>query len=134
VREPARILEHAGALLDFKRPVALFVIALMHFSDDDQNPLDITRTLVDALAPGSLLVLSHGTYDFHPRELTDRIAGAYSGGGITMRARTRAEVEPFFAGLELEEPGLVMAGEWHRDTPAPAYELGGVYAGVARVV
>lgn len=47
--------------------------------------------------------------------------------------RTREEVEPFFEGLELVEPGLVTAPEWYREEPAPVYGRSGFYVGVARV-
>ncbi|WP_250301836.1 SAM-dependent methyltransferase [Streptomyces sp. A 4/2] len=132
VREPELILERARQLLDFDRPVALSLIALMHFLPDDQDPYGITRTLVDALPSGSYLVFSHGTADQHP-ELEAETETAYKSGSIALRMRTRAEVEPFFAGLELVEPGLVPAVEWHRDGPAPKKERSGFYVGVGRV-
>jgi hypothetical protein len=132
VREPAVILERARELLDFSRPIALSLIALMHFLPDDQDPYGITRALVAALPPGSYLVVSHGTADQHP-ELEQATKTAYRDGAIPLRMRTRAEVEPFFDGLELVEPGLVPATEWYREGPAPEVELSGFYVGVARV-
>ncbi|WP_328317958.1 SAM-dependent methyltransferase [Streptomyces sp. NBC_00388] len=132
VREPELILERARELLDFGRPVALSLIALLHFLPDDQDPYGITRTLVDALPPGSWLVLSHGTADQHP-ELADETRAAYRNGAISLRMRTRAEVEPFFEGLDLVAPGLVPAAEWYQDGPAPEKERSGFYVGVARV-
>ncbi|OON74200.1 SAM-dependent methyltransferase [Streptomyces tsukubensis] len=132
VRNPEEILEHAGAFLDFHRPVALSLIALMHFLPDDQDPYGITRKLVGALPSGSYLVLSHGTADQHP-ELERSTNSAYKNGAIDLRMRTRAEVEPFFEGLDLVEPGLVTAPEWFKEEPAPVYERSGFYVGVARV-
>ncbi|MEU0130053.1 SAM-dependent methyltransferase [Streptomyces sp. NPDC006289] len=132
VREPEAILERAAEFLDFGRPVALSLIALLHFLPDEQDPYGITRTLVAALPPGSYLVLSHGTADQHP-ELRQETESAYRKGSIALRMRTRAEVEPFFEGLELVEPGLVTAPEWYREESAPAYERSGFYVGVARV-
>lgn len=132
VREPEAILEQARKVLDFDRPVALSLIALMHFLRDEEDPYGITRTLVGALAPGSFLVLSHGTADQHP-ELREETEKAYRKGAIALRMRTRAEVEPFFEGLELVAPGLVPAAEWYREQPAPAQERSGFYVGVARV-
>ncbi|MCX4551044.1 SAM-dependent methyltransferase [Streptomyces sp. NBC_01387] len=130
VREPTRILEHARKLLDFNRPVCVSLIALMHFVPDEDDPYGITRTLVDALAPGSCLVLSHLTADFLPEERNK--VGEYRASGINLRPRSRAEVEPFFEGLDLVEPGLVT--RWYKDTPAPVstgIELG--YSGIAYV-
>lgn len=132
VRQPEAILERAATLLDFTRPVALSLIALMHFLPDGQDPYGITRTLVGALPSGSYLVLSHGTADQHP-ELKQETESAYRKGEISLRMRTREEVEPFFEGLELVGPGLVTAPEWYQEEPAPVYERSGFYVGVARV-
>ncbi|MGY5070018.1 SAM-dependent methyltransferase [Streptomyces griseus] len=132
VREPEAILEQARKVLDFDRPIALSLIALMHFLRDEEDPYGITRTLVGALAPGSFLVLSHGTADQHP-ELREETEKAYRKGAIALRMRTRAEVEPFFEGLELVAPGLVPATEWYQEQPAPAQERSGFYVGVGRV-
>ncbi|GGK20021.1 hypothetical protein GCM10011583_59860 [Streptomyces camponoticapitis] len=132
VREPEAILRHARGQLDLDRPVALSLVALMHFIPDSDSPYEITRTVLDALAPGSHLVLSHGTFDFH-KELEARITGAYGKGGIELRFRTREEVARFFDGLDLVEPGLVTGPEWYRDTAAPEREENALYAGVARL-
>ncbi|GHJ34463.1 SAM-dependent methyltransferase [Streptomyces sp. TS71-3] len=132
VREPGTILRDAEEVLDFKRPVALSLLALLHFVGDDENPYGLVRALVDALTPGSLLIFSHGTYDPYP-ELADRIGNAYDEGGITLRPRNRAEVERFFDGLDLVPPGVVTTCEWYQDTPAPDFEVNGIYVGVARI-
>ncbi|WP_405713531.1 MULTISPECIES: SAM-dependent methyltransferase [unclassified Streptomyces] len=132
VRKPEAIVEHARRLLDFDRPIALSLIALLHFLPDDEDPYGITRALVDALPPGSFLVLSHGTADQHP-ELKDETEATYKKGAIPLRMRTRSEVEPFFEGLELVEPGLVFATQWYREEPVPVQERSGFYVGVGRV-
>ncbi|KIF75726.1 methyltransferase [Streptomyces sp. 150FB] len=132
VRDPLAILQRAGELLDFGRPVALSLIALLHFLPDTDDPWGITRTLVDALPAGSFLVLSHSTADFH-RRLEGPVLNAYGDGGITVRPRSREEVERFFEGLDLVEPGLVTAPKWYRDTAPPEDEDCALYAGVARV-
>ncbi|MFD7716001.1 SAM-dependent methyltransferase [Streptomyces sp. NPDC059814] len=133
VREPAKILGHARTLLDFDRPVALSLIALMHFVPDEDDPYGITRTLLDALPSGSCLVLSHFTDDFLSVE-QDKTE-EYRSSGISLRPRTRSEVARFFDGLDLVDPGLVTAPRWHKDTPLP--QDSGVtdsfHVGVARV-
>jgi SAM-dependent methyltransferase len=131
VRRPVEILEHARKLLDFSRPVSLSLIALLHFVPDEDDPYGITRTLLDALAPGSCLVLSHLTGDFLTEE-QNRIA-EYRSSGINLRPRTRAEVERFFEGLGLVEPGLVT--HWYKDTPAPPNGSGTdlLYFGIAYI-
>lgn len=130
VREPGLILRRAAEILDFERPMALSLLALMHFISDEEGAYDITRALVDALPPGSYLIFSHGTYDPYP-ELSGQIGSAYGDGGIPLSIRTRPEVERFFTGLDLVPPGLVTASEWYRDTPAPTFEVNGMYAAVA---
>ncbi|MFE0171341.1 SAM-dependent methyltransferase [Streptomyces sp. NPDC059002] len=132
VRQPGAILEHARTFLDFERPIALSMIALMHFITDEEDPYGLTRTLVDALPSGSYLMFSHGTTDEHPH-LVKSVTATYRKGEIPLRMRTRAEVEPFFEGLELLDPGLVTATRWYKESPAPAEELSGFYVGVARV-
>ncbi|WP_329116606.1 SAM-dependent methyltransferase [Streptomyces sp. NBC_01465] len=132
VRQPGLILDHARTFLDFTRPIALSMIALMHFIGDDEDPYGLARTLVDALPSGSYFVLSHGTTDEHPH-LVQSVKATYKKGEIPLRMRTRAEVEPFFAGLDLVAPGLVTATKWYQQEPAPAEELSGFYVGVARV-
>ncbi|MGV2918354.1 SAM-dependent methyltransferase [Streptomyces alfalfae] len=132
VRRPDAILDHARTFLDFTRPIALSMIALMHFVTDEEDPYGLTRTLLDALPSGSYLMFSHGTTDEHPH-LVKSVTKTYREGEIPLRMRTRAEVEPFFEGLELLPPGLVTATQWYRDTPAPVEEPSGFYVGVARL-
>lgn len=132
VRRPEAILDHARTFLDFTRPIALSMIALMHFVTDEEDPYGLTRTLLDALPSGSYLMFSHGTTDEHPH-LVKSVTKTYREGEIPLRMRTRAEVEPFFADLELLPPGLVTATQWYKDTPAPVEEPSGFYVGVARL-
>ncbi|MFI0163515.1 SAM-dependent methyltransferase [Streptomyces sp. NPDC017095] len=115
-RDPRTILERAAGVLDFGRPVALSLIALLHFVADDDGAHDLVATLVDALAPGSALVLSAMTADFEPENVRQGIA-AYAAGGVTLVARSRAEVGAFFQGLELLEPGIVPVADWRPDEP-----------------
>ncbi|MEV5610647.1 SAM-dependent methyltransferase [Streptomyces sp. NPDC052225] len=133
-REPGRILELAREILDFDRPVAVSLIALLHFIPDEQGAYAIVRTLVDALPSGSHLVLSQLASDYDP-ERTQQAVDMYAAGGVTLVPRTREEFTAFFDGLELLEPGVVWLPDWHpelavdeeRDgTPVP------LYAGVAR--
>jgi hypothetical protein len=132
VAEPLVILEHARRILDFDRPIALSLIALMHFLPDDAAPHDIVGTLVDALPAGSYLVMSHASADLIP-DLADRVAKEYGKSGMTLRPRDRAEFGAFFAGLDLVDPGVVAVTEWFKDTPPPTREACGIYGAVARV-
>ncbi|MFF4536861.1 SAM-dependent methyltransferase [Streptomyces aureus] len=132
VRRPQEIVEHARHVLDFGRPIALSLIALMHFIPDEQDAHSIVANLVETLPSGSYLVLSHASSDLFP-ELSAQVTAEYAKGGIQLGFRARAEVERFFDGLDLVSPGLVTATEWFQGAPAPAQEDSGIYAAVARV-
>jgi hypothetical protein len=91
--------------LDLDKPVALLLIAIMHFVPDEADPYGLTRRLVDALPSGSYLALSHLTGDFDAAAW-ERVAEIYRRTGVTMRVRSHEEIERFFDGLEIVEPGL----------------------------
>jgi SAM-dependent methyltransferase len=134
LREPEAILGDpaVAGTLDLAEPVGLVLIGVMHHLRDDDDPRRIVATLVDALAPGSYLVLSQSTPDFDP-DAMGALAAASEQGGIPNVPRSLADTEPFFAGLELVEPGLVPMATWHPD-PGEGLDPRGVYAygGVAR--
>ncbi|MFE3164246.1 SAM-dependent methyltransferase [Streptomyces sp. NPDC059224] len=132
VRDPEAIVRHARHILDFDRPVALSLIALMHFISDEQDAHGIVRALAGTLPPGSHLILSHAASDLYP-DLVEQVVAEYARGGIQLAFRTRPEVERFFDGMDLVSPGLVTATEWFPAAPAPAPEGSGIYAGVARI-
>ncbi|MFD1659044.1 SAM-dependent methyltransferase [Streptomyces caeni] len=131
-RRPGEIIEHARRMLDFERPIALSLIALMHFIPDDEDAYGIVRSLLAALPSGSHLVLSHAASDLYP-ELAEQVTAEYAKGGIRLGFRTRPGVARFFDGLELVDPGLVTATEWFKSPPAPPSEGSGIYTAVARV-
>ncbi|MBO3676010.1 SAM-dependent methyltransferase [Streptomyces sp. NEAU-YJ-81] len=116
ITEPGNILASPDLteVLDLSRPVALSLVSLLHFVPDEWGPYEIVQRLVDALAPGSFLVLSHITPDFDP-EATEKTVQVYRSGGIAGQIRTRDEVERFFTGLELAEPGLEVPHRWRTD-------------------
>jgi hypothetical protein len=116
--------------LDFSRPVALMLVAIMHFIPDDDDPYGIVARLVDALPAGSYLVVSHATGDFWtPETIADIEAGRYG----AFWPRTRDEFARFFDGLEAASPGMVSIAEWRaanepqpRPTAAESYAYGAV--------
>ncbi|MEU8589223.1 SAM-dependent methyltransferase [Streptomyces sp. NPDC048664] len=133
VRRPAEIIEHARDVLDFGRPIALSLIALLHFIPDDQDPRGILRDLLAVLPSGSYLVLSHAASDIHP-ELAEQAISEYAKGGIRLAIRPRGEVARFLDGLDLVEPGLVTVTQWFKDPEtAPEPEFSGIYGAVARI-
>jgi SAM-dependent methyltransferase len=132
LREPEAILADPAVktTLDLSRPVGLVLVGVMHHLRDDDDPRRVVATLVEALAPGSYLVLSQTTPDFDPGAMA-ALAAASEAGGIANVPRSLADTEPFFAGLELVEPGLVPLAAWRPDPgadqdPRSVYAYGGV--------
>jgi O-methyltransferase involved in polyketide biosynthesis len=122
LRDPARILEQAAKTLDFDRPVALCLVAVLHFvADEEAYPL--VRGLLDELPAGSRLVLSHLTEDLNPENIR-AVQRTYTERGFTFVLRSRADVERFFtdSGLEIADPGIVPAHRWRPDHAAPVPE------------
>ena len=132
LREPEAILDHPGTrkLIDLSQPLAVLLVAVLHFISDDDNPSAIVATIRDAIPPGSYLVLSHVVGDIL-RESAASAAVHYKKvtSGATLRGQE--EILQFFAGLELIEPGVVQVPYWRPDGPEPAdagkvWILGGV--------
>lgn len=136
VRRPEQILEAADTrrLLDFDEPVAVLLLAILHFIPDSDKPLGILSRLTDPLVTGSYLAISHGTDDVQ-RE-GDKGQEIYRRGGIEVTSRNRTEVEALFQGWDLVEPGLVWVPEWRPELPDDLHvdspESSGFYGGVAR--
>jgi hypothetical protein len=126
----------ASPLIDWNEPVALLMVAVLHFIPDEAGPREAVARYVSALAPGSYLVLSHGVE--HPTlEGADEVDRLYKKSANPGVRRTVQEVTEFFGGLELVPPGLVWTPEWRPDSPDdvgddPTSAL--VMAGVARKI
>ena len=138
LRDPDKILngKDLWGTLDRSRPVALLLVAIMHFITDDMNPYGVVRDYVEAMPSGSYLVMSNGTLDALPPEKAAELREAFARGNEPAAPRTRAEFARFFEGLDLLDPGIVTAPEWRPDdtessraVPADA----AVYTAVARI-
>jgi hypothetical protein len=123
--------------LDLSQPVALLLIAVMHFIPDEDDPWGLAERLLAGLPAGSYLALSHLTGDFDP-EAWNGVVAVFQRSGVTMKVRHKPAIERFFAGLELIDPGVVSLPRWR---PGPGdVEVGGrpsdaavsVYGGVGR--
>jgi SAM-dependent methyltransferase len=121
LRRPERILGHPEVrrLLDFDRPVAVLLVTMLHLIPDEDDPASIIARLWDEIVPGSYLVISHGTPDSRPESLA-KGGQALQRGGVTSTFRSREQVERFFAGFELVEPGIVWVPQWHPDDSGEA--------------
>ena len=120
LREPEKILTHQAieGLIDFSQPAGLLLVAVLHFIADAEDPWRIVATLRDALAPGSYLVLGHGTGEGEPA-VAQAVEKVYNRGVSTdLHIRSRAEILRFFDGFDLVDPGLVYIPQWRPGFPA----------------
>ncbi|MFB9906788.1 SAM-dependent methyltransferase [Allokutzneria oryzae] len=121
MRDPARLLDEPDVrdLLDFGRPVAVLMVAVLHFVPDSQDPWSMVAGYVDRLAPGGYLVVSHGTNEHFSEEETssfETVREVYQRTTSPIVVRTSAEVAAFFAGLDLVDPGVVRLSDWRPDS------------------
>jgi SAM-dependent methyltransferase len=140
LRDPARVLgaPELRDLLDLDQPVALLMVMVLHFVPDADDPRGILAKYRDAMAPGSALVIAHGSRDTQgmpadhlhaARQMYERQVGSVS-------LRTSGEVRALFDGFDLVEPGVVWIPEWRPDPSQQLADLESAapragYAGVA---
>jgi len=132
LRDPQQILAQAGRLLDFSRPVALMLMAVLQHLDDEDAPYQIVGTLVDALPPGSYLALSHPAKDIDAEAMARMAASLNKMMAEKVTFRDRSSVARFFDGLELVEPGMVQASKWRPISESEAASPAALWGGVAR--
>jgi hypothetical protein len=133
VREPDSVLgsEAVRQCLDFDQPVAALLLGVLHFIGDADDPDAMIGRYRDAMASGSLLVLSTGTSEGADPALVSGTQEAYRDYQTPFRLRSRAEIQRLFGGFGLVEPGLVPMQEWRPTeatdrVPLKAANLGGV--------
>jgi hypothetical protein len=138
IRDPDAVL---GApvtrrLLDFARPIGLMMVAVLHYVSAADDVNGIVARYVGALAPGSLLVVSHTTEDPRP-DVNAAIKAVFAATSTPITHRSRAEVAALFEGLTLVDPGVVWTPQWHpADDGEPLYdnpEWSATFAAVGRV-
>lgn len=136
LREPGRLLEHPEVreVLDFAEPVAVLMVAMLHYVTAQHDPYGIVSAFRAAMAPGSHLVLSHITPELLEPQVADQVFGAFTRAGIPVARRGKAEIEAFLDGFEILEPGVVQVAGWRPDRDVPAgYRAAPVYAGVGAI-
>ena len=134
LRHPQQILGHSQLreMLDLSRPVALLLVAVLHFFPDADAPGDLVAELRDALPRGSYLVISHATTDGLPPHVGEAM-DLYARTTAPFQPRSHAEILRFFDGVHPIEPGLVHAPLWRPGAPHHAGqdpERVAVYGGV----
>jgi S-adenosyl methyltransferase len=134
LRQPRNLLSYVTwrHLIDLAQPIAVLLVAVLHFIGDDADPWAIVNCLKDQVAPGSYLVISHVSADHISAAAAEQAQAAYVGASAPGVARTREQIARFFAGLDMVRPGLVNVCEWRPDLigslPGPTV----FYAGIGR--
>jgi O-methyltransferase involved in polyketide biosynthesis len=130
-RDPETILREAAATLDFSQPVAVMMLAVLHFIPDSDDPAGIVARLMDAVVPGSYLAASVATSDVDTERVI-RASSEFNTARVAARlfVHTHAEFTRYFADLDLVEPGLVLVAQWR--APADLANPIPMYSGVGR--
>jgi S-adenosyl methyltransferase len=132
LRRPGEITgsPEAAKVINWSRPVAVLMVAVLHFVSDAEDPAGIVAAFRERMAPGSYLALSHGAFGAD-RAAVEQGARAWDNAPSAMHVRTRDQVAALFSGFNLVPPGVVSVQEWGTDRPMPE-TAGVVLAGVAR--
>jgi hypothetical protein len=124
LRDTDKILGPAARLLDFSKPVAVTLLMILHVIPDADDPHALVARVMDAMPSGSYLALSHLGSELLDQEKKQGFEDVVSRSAQQQYiGRDREQMERFFAGMDLVEPGLVRVEEWHPD-PAGAGETG----------
>jgi hypothetical protein len=133
LNDPEGILAAAARTLDFSQPVAVMLIAAIHFVLDDDAARDIIATLMAACPPGSYLAITHAASDINPAQVSEMTRRLNESALAEKRiTRDRAGVARLFGACELIEPGIVRVPEWRPESELDAKTPSGLWGGVAR--
>jgi S-adenosyl methyltransferase len=132
LRDPQAILAAAAKTLDFSRPVAVMLIAIMHLIVDADDPYRLVSELMAVVPAGSYLALSQVASDIEAEQMAEAAKRYNRMARETQRHRSHAEVERFFDGLELQEPGVVAVQQWRPGSDLEARARSAMWGGVAR--
>jgi hypothetical protein len=137
IRDPISVMTRPElSILDLSQPVALLMLSILPFVEDADRPGTLVAAYLSELAVGSFLAVSHASLDgvdgpLH--EQVQRAARIYERHGSRVALRSRAEIESWFAGLRLVDPGVVPLSEWRPDTDDPEFRDMHSFGGVAQV-
>jgi hypothetical protein len=119
LRDLGAILTRATAVLDFSRPVAVMLLGVLHCIPDEDDPAALVARLMEAMPPGSYLVISHPASDVATAQMATSMRAYNDQAAVPLTARSHAEVTRFFAGLDLIDPGVVQVHRWRAGAGAP---------------
>ena len=133
LRDWATISAGAQRTLDFSRPVAVLLIAVLHFILDAEDPHQVIARMMADLAPGSYLVIAHAASDIEAGTAAAMARSYNATSSLDITPRDRATVARFFDGMEMTGPGLLPLAQWWGTAPATTSETGlSCYCGIAR--
>jgi hypothetical protein len=132
LRDTGQILGQAAKMLDFAKPVAVMLMAILQHLDEADDPYAVVAKLMSAMPSGSYLALTHPASDIAVAEMREMAQRLNKLMAEKVTFRSRAEVARFFDGLELVEPGMVRVQEWRPNTNAEATSPAALWCGVAR--
>jgi O-methyltransferase involved in polyketide biosynthesis len=128
LRDTDTILAQAAQTLDFSRPVAVLLIAVLHFIPDADDPHAVVARLMAAMPPGSYLAIVHGSSDIQADATAEMMRLNSELTQVSLTLRTYEQVARFFDGMDLVEPGLVSISRWWEPgqaecniPPSPSY-------------
>lgn len=135
LRAPAEVLSAAevASMLDLTQPVAVMMVAVLHFVVDSDAPPAIVREYRDAVAPGSLLAISHATHEGQPGQAAPHQELYRQRTATPMTMRSRNEVQSLFDGFDLVDPGVVYLPQWRPDAHEAVDEHPERFSGLAGV-
>jgi hypothetical protein len=132
LRNPADVLARPELteLLDLSKPVAVLLMAVLHFMPDSDHPGDIVRICRENISPGSFIALSHASDDDElPTEQARMVEDYQKSTTVTFVHRQPEELATWLDGMELLPPGMVQTNEWRPDEDAePILRTYGVVA------
>ena len=133
LRDTETVLAEAARVLDFREPVAVLLISVLHLIPDEDAPHAIVTRLMETVPAGSWLALSHPARDVHSQQVSEAASRFNQLAPEQATLRTRDQILRFFDGLELAEPGLVQVHRWRPGLAAPGHhQQAAGYCGLAR--
>ena len=132
LRDTGRILAEAAQTLDFSRPVAIMLMAILQHIDEAEDPYEIVNSLLAAVPSGSYLAISHPAADIETEAMAQMAERLNKLMAEKVTFRTRPQVARFFDGLELVEPGMLRVQEWRPASEIEAKSPAALWGGVGR--
>ena len=132
LRDVTSILDEASGGLDFSKPVAVLLLAILHFIPDHEDPYGIVARLMSAVPSGSYLVISHAPGEMAADVTAETVRRLNKLMAQKGTSRGKAEVAQFYKGLDLLEPGVVGISKWRPNTEHEAAAPAGLWAAVGR--